>query len=209
MLWEKNIKVTYWAPHEAFFSYMNLAIYSGFCLSFPVIMSQIWAFIAPGLYTHEKKAFLPFLLMTPIMFILGAMMAYYVVLPTALSFFAGFQTPLGTMGGTQIVQETRVSEYLSFALSFILIFGATFELPIGLILAGRVGLISATTLREKRSYAIFAIAVFAALVTPPDMISMAGLGIPLYIMFEISILSIASFEKKRDKEIKIMNDGIK
>ena len=104
----ENLKVTYWAPHEAFFAYMNLALYAGLIIALPFFLIQIWRFIAPGLYNNEKKAFLPFLLMTPVMFTIGLAFAFYIVMPTALSFFAGFQTAQD-MGGTQIIQETRVS----------------------------------------------------------------------------------------------------
>ena len=189
-----DLKVTYWAPHEAFFAYMNLSLYAGLIISLPFFLIQIWGFIAPGLYSNEKRAFLPFLFMTPVMFSVGLAFAFYIVLPAALSFFAGFQTDVN-MGGTEIVQETRVSEYLQFCLSFLLIFGLAFQLPIGLVLAGRAGLIQADTLRNARPYALMGIAVCSAFFTPPDIISMLSLAAPLYIMYEISILFISSFKK--------------
>ena len=194
----EDLKVTYWAPHEAFFAYMNLALYAGLIISLPFFLIQIWRFIAPGLYNNEKKAFLPFLLMTPVMFSVGLSFAFYIVLPAALSFFAGFQSA-ADMGGTEIIQETRVSEYLQFCLSFLLIFGLAFELPIGLVLAGKAGLISADTLRKTRPYALMGIAISSAFFTPPDIISMFSLAAPLYIMYEISILLIASFKNNHHK----------
>lgn len=192
----ENVKLSYFAPHEAFFSYMNLAIYSGLALSFPFVSLQIWAFTAPGLYRHEKRAALPFLLLAPLMFCAGAAFAYYVVMPAALEFFASFQSPLNN-NGVSVVQENRVSDYLSFAVTFLLIFGISFELPVALVTAGRFGLISAQGLRQKRKYVVLAMAVFCAAVTPPDILSMGGLFLPLFALFELSVLIIALFEKKR------------
>ena len=192
-----DVKVTYWAPHEAFFTYMNLSVYAGIIIAAPFFLLQIWGFIAPGLYSHEKKSFLPFLLMTPIMFTLGIMMAFYIVMPTALQFFAGFQT-LSDLGGPQVVQETRVSEYLYFAMSFILAFGLAFELPVGLVLAGKAGLVTAQSLKNKRPYAVMIIFILSAFFTPPDVVSMFSLALPLYLMYELSIIIIKSFQKKSE-----------
>ncbi len=191
-----SVKLSYFAPHEAFFSFMNLALYAGLAISFPFISLQIWLFVAPGLYNHEKNAALPFLFLAPVMFCAGAALAYFLIMPQALAFFAGFQSPLGA-SGVEIIQENRVSDYLSFAITFLFVFGISFELPVGLILAGKLGFVSADGLRRKRKYILLGAAIFSAAVTPPDLLSMTGLLIPLYGLFELSILIIALFERKK------------
>jgi sec-independent protein translocase protein TatC len=191
-----NVTVSYFAPHETFFVYMNLSLYSGLIVSVPIILHQIWAFIVPGLYHSEQKMIKPFLFLAPIMFMLGGLFAYFIILPTALAFFASFQTSVND-GAINIIQQIRVQDYAHFALSFILVFGIAFELPVVLILLGLFGIISAADLNHYRRYAILIIAAVSAIVTPPDLISMLGLAIPLQLLYEISILVIKLCERKK------------
>ena len=176
---------------EPFFAYVKIGIFGGLCLGFPFIAAQIWMFIAPGLYKHERNAFLPFLIATPFCFIIGGLFAYYVLLPYAIHFFLGFQTE-------DIQLQAKVSEYLDLVTKIILAFGLTFQLPVLLSLLGKVGIVTSTQLREMRRFAIVGITALAALVTPPDMgISMAALAIPLVGLYEISVLLVAWFERRR------------
>jgi len=179
---------------EAFTTYIKLALWSGCFLAFPVIASQIWMFVAPGLYKNERKAFLPFLIATPVFFFLGAAMAYYIVFPLAWKFFLGFEMPGGN-GGLPIELEARVSEYLSLSMSVIFAFGFAFELPVILVLLTRVGILSSTKLRSFRRYAIVLIFAVAAVMTPPDVISQLSLAIPLMFLYELSILGAKWVEK--------------
>ena len=182
----------YTAPQEAFFTYVKLSLWGAIMLAFPIIASQIWMFVAPGLYRHERKAFLPFLAATPILFALGAALAYYVVIPLALRFFAHFETP-------DMKQETKVGEYLSLIMTLIFGFGLAFEMPVLLTLMGRVGLISSDTLKSKRRYAIVGVFIIAAIATPPDPVSQISLALPMILLYEISILSVRMVEKKREE----------
>ncbi len=192
----EQVTVSYFAPHETFFVYMNLSLYAALIISVPVIIHQIWAFIAPGLYYSEQKAIKPFLFLAPIMFAIGGLFAYSFVLPSALAFFASFQTSVHH-GDIHILQQIRVQEYAHFALSFILVFGVTFELPVILILLGVFGIVTANDLRHYRKYAILIIATISAIVTPPDLISMFGLAIPLQLLYEVSILIIQLYERRK------------
>lgn len=191
------VKVSYFAPHEAFFVYMNLSFYAGLIIAVPVILHQIWAFVVPGLYYSERRMVRPFLFAAPMMFCVGGAFAYFYVLPMALEFFASFQS--STLDGAiQITQEIRVQDYAHFALSFILVFGLTFQLPIILVLLGLFDIFTADDLRKFRRYAVLMIASVSAIVTPPDLLSMIALAVPLQLLYEISILIIKICEKKRD-----------
>jgi sec-independent protein translocase protein TatC len=183
---------------EAFFTRVKIAMWAALFLAFPVIASQIWMFVAPGLYKNERHAFLPFLLATPVMFFAGAAILYYLILPQALHFFLGFQQegPIDGLG-LPIEFEGKISEYLSLIMSLIFAFGLSFELPVLLSLLARVGIVSAAGLASKRRYAIVGVFVFAAVVTPPDVISQVSLAIPLLVLYEISILSARLIEKQR------------
>jgi sec-independent protein translocase protein TatC len=193
-----GVKVSYFSPTEHFFSYVSLSVYAAIGISFPMIASQLWAFIAPGLYKHERHAFLPFLLATPVMFIAGASLAYYGMMPAALGFLAHFHESTGG-DSVNVVAENRLSDYISFAMTFILSFGICFQMPVLLVLLGRIGVISSQTLRKGRRYAILAIATLAAITTPPDLLSMVGLIVPLVFLYEVSIWFVIAFEKKRQE----------
>ncbi|MDP9128367.1 MAG: twin-arginine translocase subunit TatC [Pseudomonadota bacterium] len=183
----ENRHLIYTGLTEAFTTYIKLSLWTGCFLAFPVIASQIWMFAAPGLYKNERKAFLPFLVATPIFFLIGAAMAYYFVFPLAWKFFLGFEIP-STPGGLPIQLEARVSEYLSLSMTVIFAFGIAFELPVILVLLTRVGLLSSAKLKSFRRYAIVLIFVAAAVLTPPDVLSQFSLAIPLMVLYELSIL---------------------
>ncbi len=191
-------RMIFTAPTEAFFTYIKVAFFTGAFLAFPIIASQLWMFVAPGLYKHERGAFLPFLVATPVMFTFGAALLYYVVLPVALRFFASFEVPAGE-GALPIQLEAKMSEYLSLVMTLILAFGISFELPVLLLLLVRVGIISAQSLADKRRYAVVAVVAFAGLVTPPDVLSQLSLAIPMYILYESSIWIGYAIERGKAK----------
>ena len=183
--------------YEVFFVELKVALFAGFCLSFPIIANQLWAFIAPGLYAREKKAFLPFLLATPVLFTAGAALAYYFVMPTAFAWFLGFQ---GEAGGLKIEALPTANEYLGLVMQFILAFGLSFLLPVLLLLLHRAGIVSRDQLSGARRYVIVLIFIVAAVITPPDPGSQLLLAIPLLMLFEGSLLIMRLTEKKRAKE---------
>ncbi|MEM1275180.1 MAG: twin-arginine translocase subunit TatC [Pseudomonadota bacterium] len=191
------------APQEAFFTFMNLAIWGGFFFSFPFIAYQLWLFVAPGLYKNEQGAFLPFLVATPFLFVLGAALAYFLVIPLALNFLISFAENTSDQGDIEIQNMNRLVEYVGFIKVMLLAFGMSFELPVLLTLLGRVGIVTADGLAKGRKYAVVGIAATAALITPPDVISQVMLGVPVYILYEISIHLVRGFERKaaeRDAE---------
>lgn len=191
-----NRRLIYTGLAEAFMTYLRLSLWGGLMLSFPVIATQIWLFVAPGLYEKERKAFLPFLIATPILFIMGAAMAYEVVFPMAWHFFLSFET-LGSNGALPIQMEARVSEYLSLSMSLIFAFGMAFELPVLLMLLARAGLVTAEKLAKTRRLALVLIFIVAAILTPPDVISQITLAIPMLLLYEISILGARWVQKER------------
>lgn len=195
---QPNAHLIYTAPGETFFTYMKVGMFAGLCLAFPIIAAQIWMFVAPGLYRNERKAFLPFLLATPVLFLTGAAFVYYVMLPFALKFFAGYETQGGN-GTLGIELQAKVSEYFDFVSTLIIAFGLTFQLPVLLSLLGRVGIVTSAQLRSLQRYAIVGIFAVAAIITPPDAISMISLAIPLVALYEISIWCVKGIERGRFK----------
>ncbi len=187
-------------PQEFFFTVMSLSIWGGFFISFPVIAFQLWRFIAPGLYKNEQSAFLPFLVATPFLFIAGAALAYLLVIPLALDFLIGFAESAGSSETIQVENVNRFSEYIGFIKVMLLAFGMSFELPVLLTLMGRAGLVTADGLARGRKYAVVGIAAVAALITPPDVISQIALGVPVYALYEVSILLVRRFEQRREAE---------
>ena len=181
---------------ETFFTYIKIGLWGGLCLAFPIIATQIWAFVAPGLYKHEKRAFLPFLMATPILFLLGASLVYFFIMPVAWHFFLSFETP-GIDGGLPIQLEARVAEYLSLVMTLIFAFGLCFQLPVLLTLLARVGLTSSKALASKRRYAVVIMLTIAAFLTPPDVFSQISLAVPMYLLYELSIIAIKLIERSR------------
>ena len=189
----------YTALTEVFFTQVKIGMFGGACLAFPVIAWQLWAFIAPGLYRHEKRAFLPFLMWTPIMFAMGAGFVYYIMLPFAIRFFGGYQVPV-TDGAMGIELQAKVGDYLDFVMTLMFAFGLTFQLPVLLSLLGRVGIVSVKALKDMRRYAYVGLFAVAAVFTPPDAISMMSLAVPLVALYEVSVISVMLIERKRAKE---------
>ncbi|GBQ21449.1 Sec-independent protein translocase TatC [Acetobacter estunensis NRIC 0472] len=189
----------YTALYEAFFTYIRVAAFGAAFISFPMIAIQAWMFIAPGLYRSEKKVFAPFLVATPVLFLLGASLAYYFVFPMAWKFFLSFQTT-GGADSLQIELQAKVSEYLNLVMKLIMAFGIAFELPVVLTLLAVAGIVNAAQLKKFRRYAIVGAFVAAAILTPPDVITQTALAVPLIILYEISIISARFVEPKRPIE---------
>ena len=194
-VWAGGKNMIYTAPQEFFFTQMNVALFGALFFAFPIIAAQIYAFVAPGLYKKERRAFVPYLIATPVFFVLGALLVYFGVAPMALHFFLGMQQT--TPGEVQIEMQTRVSEYLGFIMTLIIAFGICFQLPVILTLLARIELVNTAQLAKGRKYAIVAILAVSALLTPPDPISQIGLSLPMYALYEISILSVRWIEKQR------------
>jgi sec-independent protein translocase protein TatC len=190
-------KLVYTKLYEAFFVEVRVAFFAAFFLAFPVIANQIWAFVAPGLYSKEKRAFLPFLVATPILFTLGGALAYYIVMPKAFEFFLGYQ---GNLGGIQQEALPAIGDYLSLVMHFILAFGISFLLPVLLMLLERAGVVNRDQLKRGRRYAILGAFVVSAVATPPDVLSQFMLAIPLILLYELSLIAIWFTERRRARE---------
>ena len=192
-------RLIFTALHETFITYIKVAFFSAIFLGSPVLLIQIYKFIAPGLYKNEKKAILPYLISTPILFLFGGLLVYYLVMPLAIKFFLSFET-LGSNTTLPIQLEAKVNEYLSLIMRLIFAFGISFQLPILLNLLARIGVVNSEYLRSRRRYVIVIIFAFAAILTPPDPITQVGLAIPLLLLYELSILTVKFIEKKNLKE---------
>jgi sec-independent protein translocase protein TatC len=190
-------KLIYTKLYGQFFVEMKVSLFAAFFVSFPVISNQIWAFIAPGLYAKEKKAFLPFLWATPILFIAGGALAYFVVMPTAFRWMLGFQ---GSHGGVQIEALPNSEDYLGLVMQFILAFGVSFLLPVLLLLLNRAGIVTRQQLSGARRYVIVGIVALAAVITPPDVVSQLMLAVPMLFLFEGALLVMWFTERKAAKE---------
>ncbi|MCP4070628.1 MAG: twin-arginine translocase subunit TatC [Hyphomicrobiales bacterium] len=193
---DTNIKLIYTAPQEYFFAQLKIALFGSLFIAFPVIATQIYKFVAPGLYQNERGAFLPYLIATPILFVLGSCLVYFVVMPLAMGFFLTMQQ-FGDNGQVTIELLPKVSEYLGLIMTLIFAFGFVFQLPVVITLLARVGLVSADGLKSKRKYAVVAAFVAAAVLTPPDPISQLGLALPTLLLYEVSIFAAVIIERQR------------
>jgi len=193
---EINRRLIFTALHETFLTYLKVAFFAAIFIGSPIVLTQIWKFIAPGLYKNEKKALLPYLVATPTLFLLGGMLVYYLVMPLAIKFFLSFETT-AQVGTLPIQLEAKVNEYLSLIMKLIFAFGLSFQLPVLLSLLARVGFVDSEYLKKRRRYVIVIIFAVAAILTPPDPITQIGLGIPLLILYELSIISVKLIEKKK------------
>ena len=196
---ENSRRLIFTALHETFITYIKVAFFAAIFLGSPVLLIQIYKFIAPGLYKNEKRAILPYLISTPILFLLGGILVYYLVMPLAIKFFLSFET-IGSKTSLPIQLEAKVNEYLSLIMRLIFAFGISFQLPILLNLLARVGVVNSEYLKKRRRYVIVIIFTLAAILTPPDPITQVGLAIPLLLLYELSIFTVKFIEKKKEKE---------
>ena len=197
---ENSRRLIFTALHETFITYLKVAFFSAIFIGSPILLIQIYKFIAPGLYKNEKKAILPYLIFTPILFLLGGLIVYYLVMPLAIKFFLSFETS-GTTTTLPIQLEAKVNEYLSLIMRLIFAFGISFQLPILLNLLARTGVVNSNYLKRTRRYVIVIIFSVAAILTPPDPITQIGLAIPLLLLYELSIITVRFTERKnKDKE---------
>ena len=194
-------RLIFTALHETFITYIKVAFFAAIFLGSPVLLIQIYKFIAPGLYKNEKRAILPYLISTPILFLLGGLLVYFLVMPLAIKFFLSFES-LGSSTSLPIQLEAKVNEYLSLVMRLIFAFGISFQLPILLNLLARIGIVNSDYLRTRRRYVIVIIFALAAILTPPDPITQVGLAIPLLLLYELSIFTVKFTEKKQEKNLR-------
>ena len=195
---QNSRRLIFTALHETFITYIKVAFFAAIFFGSPILLIQIYKFIAPGLYKNEKKAILPYLISTPILFLLGGTLVYYLVMPLAIKFFLSFET-LGSSNSLPIQLEAKVNEYLSLIMRLIFAFGISFQLPVLLNLLARIGVVNSDYLKNRRRYVIVIIFALAAILTPPDPITQIGLAIPLLLLYEISILTVKFTEKKKEE----------
>ena len=193
-----NRRLIFTALQETFLTYLRVSFFAALFVSSPIILMQIWKFVAPGLYKNEKEAILPYLIATPILFLFGGMLVYYLIMPLAIKFFLSFEAS-SINSALPIQLEAKVNEYLSLVMKLIFAFGLSFQLPVILSLLARVGFIDSVFLKERRKYVVVIIFVAAAILTPPDPITQIGLAIPLLILYELSIFSVKIIEKRKNK----------
>ena len=192
-------RLIFTALQETFLTYLKVSFFSAFFVTCPFILTQIWKFIAPGLYKHEKIAIIPYLILTPVLFFLGGILVYYLIMPLAINFFLSFEST-GISTGLPIQLEAKVNEYLSLVMKLIFAFGISFQLPVILSLLARIGIVDSKFLKERRKYVVVMIFAAAAILTPPDPITQIGLAIPLLILYELSIFSVNIIEKRNNKD---------
>ena len=196
---ENNLdrRLIFTALHEAFITYLKVAFFASFFITSPIFLTQIWKFVAPGLYKNEKRALLPYLIATPVLFIFGGLLVYYLVMPLAIEFFLSFES-VANSGSIAIELEAKVNEYLSLIMRLIFAFGISFQLPVILSLLARINVSDSTYLKKRRKYVIVIIFAVAALLTPPDPITQIGLALPLLILYELSIFVVKFIEKGKN-----------
>jgi len=196
---ENNLdrRLIFTALHEAFITYLKVAFFASFFITSPIFLTQIWKFVAPGLYNNEKKALLPYLIATPLLFFIGGMLVYYLIMPLAIKFFLSFETS-ADVGSIAIQLEAKVNEYLSLIMRLIFAFGLSFQLPVVLSLLARIGVVDSNYLQTRRKYVVVIMFSLAAILTPPDPVTQIGLALPLLILYELSILTVKIIEKKKN-----------
>ena len=192
-------RLIFTALQETFLTYLKVAFFASFFVTSPFILIQVWKFIAPGLYDHEKSAIMPYMAITPILFFLGGALVYYLIMPLAIKFFISFESS-GRITNLPIQLEAKVNEYLSLIMKIIFAFGLSFQLPVVLSLLARVGVVDSEFLKKRRKYVVVIIFTAAAILTPPDPITQIGLAIPLLILYELSIFSVSLIEKKSKED---------